>query len=89
MHAGKLKDNQTKDVKVSYLKKNLRRKLMTYLTGFNYPKVNRLNVVYPETLEVEDLTHKYVQVQKEFDAVIKCNEKEEALLKSAEILRRG
>ena len=35
----KLKDNQAEDVRVSYLKKNLKRKLMTHLTGFNYTEL--------------------------------------------------
>ena len=74
LYAEKLKDNQAEDVRVSHLKKNLRRKLMTHLTGFNYTKVDRCYVVYPETLEIEDLIHKHVQLQKEFDAVIRCNE---------------
>ena len=53
-HAEKLKDNQAEDVRVSYLKKNLRRKLMTRLTGFNYTEVNKRYAVYPETLEIEN-----------------------------------
>ena len=64
LHAEKLKDNQAENVKVSYLKKNLRRKLMTHLTGFNYTEVHRRYVVYPETLETEDLIHKHVHLQK-------------------------
>ena len=87
MYSQKLKDNQAEDVRVSYLKKNLR-KLMTHLTGFNYTEVNRGCVVYSETLEIEDLIHKHVQLKKEFDAVIKCNEQEKVLLKSVEILRK-
>ena len=86
LYAEKLKDNQVEDVRVSYLKKNLRRKLMTHLTGFNYTEINRRYVVYPETLEIEDLIHKHVQLQKEFDAVIKCNEEEKVFLKSVKIL---
>ena len=58
-HAEKLKDNQAEDVRVSYLKKNLRRKLMTHLIGFNYAEVNRRYVVYSETLEIEDLIHSF------------------------------
>ena len=61
---------------------------MTHLTGFNYTEVNKHYVVYPETLEIEDLIHKHVQLQKEFDAVIKCNEEEKVLLKSVDILRK-
>ena len=64
---------------------NLRRKLMTHLTGFNYTEVNRR---YVETLEIEDVIHKNVQLEKEFDAVIKCNEEVNVLLKSGEILRK-
>ena len=86
MFVEKLKDNQAEDV--CYLKKSLRRKLMTHLTGFNYTEVNKHYVVYPETLEIEDLIHKHVQLQKEFDAVIKCNEEEKVLLKSVDILRK-
>ena len=63
---------------------NLRRKLMTHLTGFNYTEVNRR---YVETLEIEDVIHKNVQLEKEFDAVIKCIEVN-VLLKSGEILRK-
>ena len=40
---------------------------MTHLTGFNYTEVNRR---YVETLEIEDVIHKNVQLEKEFDAVI-------------------
>ena len=87
-HAEKLKDNQAEDVRVSYLKKNLRRKLMTRLTGFNYTEVNKRYAVYPETLEIENLIHKPVQLQKEFDVVIKCNEEEKVLLKSVETLQK-
>ena len=35
----KPKDNQAEDVRVSYLKKNLKRKLVTHLTGFNYTEL--------------------------------------------------
>ena len=58
---------------------------MTHLTGFNYTEVNRR---YVETLEIEDVIHKNVQLEKEFDAVIKCNEEVNVLLKSGEILRK-
>lgn len=51
LYAEKLKDNQVEDFRVSYLKKNLRRKLMTHLTGFNYTEINRRYVVYPVTLD--------------------------------------
>ena len=88
MYAEKLKDNLAEDVRVSYLKKNLRRKLMTRLTGFNYTEVNKRYAVYPETLEIENLIHKPVQLQKEFDVVIKCNEEEKVLLKSVETLQK-
>ena len=88
LYAEKLKDNQAEDVRVCYFKKNLRRKLMTCLTGFNYTEVNRRYTVYPETLEIEDLIHKPVQLQKEFDVVIKCNEEEKVLLQSVETFRK-
>ena len=74
LYAEKLEDNQAEDVTVSYLQKTLRRKVMTHLTGFNYTKMNRLCVVYSESLEIDDVIHKHVQLEKEFDAVIKCNE---------------
>ena len=61
---------------------------MTCLTGFNYTEVNRRYTVYPETLEIEDLIHKPVQLQKEFDVVIKCNEEEKVLLQSVETFRK-
>ena len=64
LYAEKLKDNQAEDVKVCYFKKNLRRKLMNRLTGFNYTEVNRRYAVYPETLEIEDLIHKPVSFKK-------------------------
>ena len=83
LYAEKIKDNQAEDFRISYLKKNLRRKLMTHFTGFNDTEVNRH---YPETLEIENLIQKHVQLQKEFDADIKCNEEENVLLKSVEIL---
>ena len=35
----KPKDNQAEDVRVSYSKKNLKRKLVTHLTGFNYTEL--------------------------------------------------
>ena len=85
LYAEKLKDNQAEDFRISYLKKNLRRKLMAHFTGFNDTEVNRH---YPETLEIENLIHKHVQLQKEFDADIKCNEEENVLLKSVEILQK-
>ena len=86
MYAEKLKGNQVEDVRVSYLRKNSRRKMMTHLTGSSYTEINRRYVVYPVTLEIEDLIHKHVQLEKEFDAVIKCNEEEKELLKSVKIL---
>ena len=73
LYAEKIKHNQAENVRVFCLKKNLRRKLMTHLTGFNYTEANRRYVVYPETLETEDLIHKHLHLQKEFDAVMKCN----------------
>ena len=85
MYAEKLKDNQTKDFRVFYFKRKLRKKLMTHLTGFNYTEFNRCYVVYPETLEIEGLFHKHVQLQKMFDSVIKCNGEEKVFLKSLKI----
>ena len=70
------------------MKKNLRRKLITHLIGFNYTEVNRRYVVYPETLEMEEPIHKHVQLRKEFDAVINCNEEEKVLLKSLETYQK-
>ena len=70
------------------MKKNLIRKLVTHLAGFNYTEVNKCYVVYPATLEIEDLIHKHVQLQIDFHAVIKCNEEEKMLLKSVKILQK-
>ena len=52
LYAEKLKDNQAEDIRVSYLKKNLKSMWS----------------------KIDDVIQKQMQLKKEFDRVIKCNE---------------
>ena len=75
--AEKLKDNEADD---EFEKKTD--------DSFNWIQLCRVNRHYVETLEIEDLIHKNVRLEKEFDAVIKYNEEVKVLLKSGEILQK-
>ena len=51
---------EIEESRVVSLKKNLRRKLMSHLTGFNFVDIQRCYFVYPETLQIQEVIKKYI-----------------------------
>ena len=69
------------------LKKNLKRKILTNMAGFNFAEMNRRNFMYPETLKLEETIKQLLEVKFELESLLKLNDTDKSLLKCSKVLR--
>ena len=83
----KLGTTNVEESRIVSLKKNLRRKLMNHLTGFEYIEINRRYFIYPDTLELKSIVEKHILLQKEYEEATKCSDNKKAILDAVKVLR--
>ena len=69
------------------LKKNLKRKILTSMAGFNFVEMNRKNFIYPETLKLKETIKQLLEVKFELESLLKLNDTDKSLLKCSKVLR--
>ena len=72
---------------ITSLKKNLRRKIMNNLVGFNFIDVNRRYFVYPETLKIDNVVVRFLELKNEIDSIMRLKDVEKNILNTTITLR--